>query len=252
MAFSLQSKIALITGVTSGIGRATAYAFAEAGAALVLCARDERKLKELSADLREKYQSSIHEVILDVRSREMIQTALGELPAEFSQIDILVNNAGLARGLDKLHEGNPDEWEEMIDSNLKGLLFVSRAIIPGMVARQRGHIINIGSMAGHRVYLGGAVYCATKHAVDAITRGLKKDLEGTPLRVTAVDPGAVETNFSLTRFHGDQARADAVYKNIRPLRSEDIADVILFCATRPDHVNISDLMVVATDQPAWL
>jgi len=172
------------------------------------------------------------------------------LPASWQDIEILVNNAGLSRGLDKLHEGKLQDWEEMIDTNVKGLLYVSRAVIPGMVARGRGTIINIGSIAGHEVYPGGNVYCATKFAVDALTRGLRYDLVDTPLRVCTVDPGLVETEFSLVRFRGNDQRAQTVYQNLVPLRGEDVAEAVLFCATRPPHVQIAELIILPTNQAA--
>ncbi|MBF2002812.1 MAG: SDR family NAD(P)-dependent oxidoreductase, partial [Synechococcales cyanobacterium M58_A2018_015] len=177
-----------------------------------------------------------------------VETALNSLPKPWSHIDVLINNAGLSRGLDKLHEAKRSDWEEMIDTNVKGLLYVTRAVVPGMVERGQGHVINIGSIAGHQTYPGGSVYCATKAAVRALTEGLKLDLLGTPIRVSAVDPGMVETEFSQVRFHGDTERAKQVYRGMTPLTPNDIAEIVLFCATRPPHVNISDIVVLATDQ----
>ena len=173
---------------------------------------------------------------------------LTALPADWTDIDVLVNSAGLSRGLDKLHEANIEDWEEMIDTNVKGLLYVSRAVIPGMVRRGRGHVINIGSVAGREVYPGGNVYCASKYAERAITRGLRLDLLGTPIRVTTVDPGMVETEFSIVRFHGDEARARKTYEGLKPLKGEDVADAVLFCATRPPHVDVSEVVIMPTAQ----
>jgi 3-hydroxy acid dehydrogenase/malonic semialdehyde reductase len=183
-----------------------------------------------------------------VRDQPAVECAVSGLPSEWSAIEVLVNNAGLSRGLDKLHEGKLDDWEEMIDANIKGLLYVSRAVIPGMVKRGRGHIINIGSIAGYEVYPGGNVYCATKFAVRALSKGLRIDLNGTPLRVSEVAPGMVETEFSMVRFHGDKERAGKVYQGLTPLSPDDIADAVVYCATRPPHVNISEMIVMPTDQ----
>jgi 3-hydroxy acid dehydrogenase / malonic semialdehyde reductase len=183
-----------------------------------------------------------------VRDLTSVNTALNSLPTEWQAVDILINNAGLSRGLDKLYEGNIQDWEEMIDTNIKGLLYMTRAIAPGMVARGRGHVINLGSIAGHETYPRGNVYCATKAAVRAISEGLKQDLLGTPVRVSSVDPGLVETEFSQVRFHGNTDRAKTVYSGMMPLTAQDVAEVILFCATRPPHVNVSEVLVLPTDQ----
>ena len=185
---------------------------------------------------------------LDVCDRQAVNATLSNLPDPWNQIDILVNNAGLSRGLSKLHEGDIDDWEEMLDTNVKGLLYVTRAVVPGMVERQAGHVVNIGSTAGRVAYPGGNVYCASKAAVRAISDGLKQDLIGTPVRVTEIEPGLVETEFSLVRFHGDGDRAEKVYQDLTPLTGEDIADLVLFCVTRPPHVNISEMLVVPVDQ----
>ncbi|TET94725.1 MAG: SDR family NAD(P)-dependent oxidoreductase, partial [Candidatus Zixiibacteriota bacterium] len=203
---NLDNKIALITGASSGIGAACARKFAEQGVRLILAARRTERLEKLAAEL----SVETHLIQLDVRDRKAVEKVIYGLPSEWENIDILVNNAGLSRGLHKLHEGNIDSWEEMIDTNVKGLLYVSRAVIPGMVARGRGHIINIGSIAGHEVYPGGNVYCATKHAVDALSKGMRIDLVDTPIRVSTVDPGLVETEFSQVRFYGDKERAKGV------------------------------------------
>ncbi|MFZ1729340.1 MAG: SDR family oxidoreductase [Bacteroidota bacterium] len=245
---SIRDMIVLITGASSGIGQACAHAFAEAGAKLILCARRKERLDTLAGELRESHGVDVLTLQLDVRDRSSVEAAINELPAEWSSIDILLNNAGLARGLDKLHEGDVNDWEEMIDTNVKGLLWVSRSIIPGMVDRGRGQVINIGSIAGHDPYPRGAVYNATKFAVDAISRALRMDLVDTPLRVSSVDPGLVETEFSLVRFHGDKDRADRVYDDMDVLSPDDVADAVLYCATRPPHVSINQIIVMPTAQ----
>ncbi|MFN3705875.1 MAG: SDR family oxidoreductase [Thermoflexales bacterium] len=242
--FSLHDRVVFITGASSGIGRSCAKAFAAHGARLVLCARRYQRLEELAASLN----VSTHLIQLDVRDRRAVEAAVRALPPEFSAVDVLVNNAGLSRGLSKLHEGDPDDWDEMVDTNIKGLLYVTRAILPGMVARQRGHIVNIGSVAGHYAYQNGAVYCATKAAVKSITEALKQDLLGTAVRVTSIDPGLVETEFSIVRFKGDVERAAKVYEGVTPMTPDDVADAVLFCVTRPPHVNINFLMMMAVGQ----
>jgi len=245
---SLVKKIVLITGASSGIGLACARAFAQQGARLILTARRKERLDALARELKQERGTESRVLELDVRNQAAVQTILQNLPAEWQEVEVLVNNAGLSRGLNKLHEGKIQDWEEMIDTNIKGLLYVTRLILPGMVARGRGTIINIGSIAGHEVYVGGNVYCATKHAVDAITRGLRWDLVDTPIRVCTVDPGLVETEFSMVRFRGDEQRAKAVYQNVTPLRPEDIAETVVFCATRPAHVQVAELIVLPTNQ----
>jgi NADP-dependent 3-hydroxy acid dehydrogenase YdfG len=242
--FDLTDKIVLITGASSGIGAACARAFAREGARLILAARRAERLEDLALEL--PVDTLLLE--LDVRDRAEVDAAIAELPGDWRDIDVLVNNAGLSRGLEPVHAGLPADWEEMIDTNVKGLLWVTRAVTPGMVERDRGHVINIGSVSGHDVYPGGAVYCGTKYAVHAITTGLRIDLKGTRVRATTVDPGMVETEFSLVRFHGDAERADTVYRNFPPLTGEDVADAVLFCATRPPHVNIGELILWPTDQ----
>jgi 3-hydroxy acid dehydrogenase / malonic semialdehyde reductase len=244
---SLQNKIILITGASSGIGAACAKVFADAGARLILAARRYEKLEQLATTLQLTSQAA-YLVQLDVRDRAAVESTISHLPPEWSNIDILINNAGLSRGLDKLHEGNFLDWEEMIDTNIKGLLYLTRYVVPGMVERENGHIINIGSIAGHQTYPGGNVYCGTKAAVKAISEGLKQDLLGTPIRVTSVDPGMVETEFSQVRFHGDHQRARKVYQGVTPLTADDIADTIFFCATRPAHVNINEVILMPVDQ----
>jgi len=244
----LDQRIALVTGASSGIGRSIARAFAAEGARLLLCARRVERVQELAAELRETYGTDAHLFALDVRRQPDVEAALGRLPAAWAEIDILVNNAGLSRGLDKLHEGRLDDWEEMLDTNVKGLLYVSRVVLPGMVARNRGHVVNIGSIAGREVYPGGNVYCASKSAERAITKGMMIDLNGTGIRVTTVDPGMVETEFSLVRFHGDGERAGKVYQGLQPLTPEDVAEAVLYAVTRPPHMNVAELVLLPTCQ----
>lgn len=238
----------LITGASAGIGEATARAFAAAGSRLILTGRRAGRLEALAAELRERHGTSCHTLTFDVRDVGVVTRMIEDLPAEWSAIDLLVNNAGLSRGLEPIQDGSIADWDEMVNTNIKGLLYVSRATLPGMIARGRGHVVNLGSIAGHEVYPGGAVYCATKHAVAAITRGMRIDLMGTPVRVTSIDPGMVETEFSIVRFHGDEARAAKVYENVQPLTAGDVADAILFAATRPAHVNVDEVLVMATAQ----
>lgn len=245
---SIQSQVVLITGASSGIGAACARAFAPLGVKLLLAARRLSRLQALATQLQTEFGVQTLTIQLDVCDRTQVESQLQALPAEWSTIDVLVNNAGLSRGLDKLYEGSIQDWEEMIDTNIKGLLYMTRAIVPSMVQRQQGHVINIGSIAGHQTYPRGNVYCGSKAAVRAISEGLKQDLLGTPVRVSAVDPGLVETEFSEVRFRGDTERAKAVYADTIPLTPEDIAEVVVFCATRPPHVNISELLVLPTAQ----
>jgi len=245
---TLKEKIVFVTGASSGIGRSCARAFAAQKAGILVCARRDERLAKLADELKKEFGVPAHHFPLDVRSRSAVEKAVAAVPEEWRRIDILVNNAGLSRGLDKLHQGLPEDWEEMIDANVKGLLYVTRAVLPGMVERGRGHIINIGSVAGHEVYPGGNVYCATKFAVRALSRGLRLDLSGTPIRVSEVSPGMVETEFSLVRFHGDGARADKVYQGLEPLTPDDIAEAVVWCATRPAHVNVSEIVVMPTAQ----
>src|SRR5580658_14007 len=245
---SLNGKIVFITGASGGIGAATALAFAAEGARLLLAARRAGKLAEVASKALECGAEAVHSFDLDVRSRHAVQSAVDDLPPEWAEIDILVNNAGLSRGMEKLYTGRVEDWEEMIDTNVKGLLYVSRAVVPGMVVRNRGHIVTLGSMAGELVYPGGAVYCASKAAARFINDGLREDLLGTRVRVTSVDPGMVETDFSVVRFHGDHGRAAKVYKGLTPLYGEDVADVILWAVTRPEHVNIARVSLSTVDQ----
>ena len=240
-------KIAFVTGATSGIGQACAQKFAASGYNLIINGRNTDKLNEMRETLT---QSGVEVLTLpfDVRDREATRNAIESLVSPWNQIDVLVNNAGLALGLDKEYEGDFEDWDTMIDTNIKGLLHVTRMVVPAMVARNRGHVINIGSVAGDAAYANGNVYCATKAAVKTITDGLRIDLAHTAVRVTNVKPGLVETNFSVVRFHGDKERADNVYKGIQPLTGDDIADVVLYAANAPEHVQIAEVLVLATHQ----
>jgi serine 3-dehydrogenase len=240
----LQGKTVFITGASSGIGEASAKKFAESGCKLVLAARRLDRLQALAA----KLPSKCHLVELDVRDRTAIEKAVASIPTEFAAIDILLNNAGKARGLAKLHEAEIADHEEMIDTNVKGLLYCTRAIVPGMIKRGYGHVINIGSIAGHEIYPNGSVYCATKYAVDALTKGLRIDLVDTPVRVSTVDPGLVETEFSLVRFNGDKERAKKVYTGYQPLTPDDVAEAILWVADRPLHVQIAEVIILPSAQ----
>ncbi|MCZ4318296.1 SDR family NAD(P)-dependent oxidoreductase [Aequorivita viscosa] len=242
----MKNQTAFITGATSGIGMATAKLFAKNGVKLVLCGRRKDRLKNLSETL-----SALTEVFtlsFDIRNKEEVFAAVESLPKAFSAIDILINDAGNAHGMDTIDVGNTDDWDAMLDINVKGLLYVSKAIIPKMIERKSGHIINIGSTAGKEVYPKGNVYYASKHAVDAINKGMRLDLNGKGIKVGAINPGLVETEFSQVRFKGDSERAEKVYQGYTPLKPEDIADVIWFAVTRPPHVNIADLTVMCLDQ----
>jgi len=241
---SIKDKIVLITGASSGFGESCARLFAEQGAKLILAARREERLKKLADELHKKHKTEILILKLDVRNNDDVQKAIGGLESKWSSIDILVNNAGLSRGFDKLYEGKIQDWEEMIDTNVKGLLYISRAVIPYMVKRNSGHIVNIGSIAGHEVYPNGNVYCATKHAVDAITKGMRLDLSGTDIRVTTVDPGLAETEFSNVRFRGDDRRAKNVYKGLEALNGDDVADAVLYAVTRRKNTVIAEIILV--------
>jgi NADP-dependent 3-hydroxy acid dehydrogenase YdfG len=245
---SLNGKIVFITGASSGIGAATALAFAAEGAKLLLAARRASRLAEIASYAKERGAPAVHSIDLDVRDHRAVQNGIDSLPPEWAEIDILVNNAGLSRGLDKLYMGKIEDWDEMIDTNVKGLLYVTRSVVPGMVVRRRGHVINLGSTAGELSYPGGAVYCGTKAAERAINDGLRQDVLGTPIRVTSVDPGMVQTDFSLVRFRGDLDRAAKVYKGVQPLTAEDIADVIVWAASRPPHVNIARVTLTPVQQ----
>lgn len=243
----MNKKIVLITGATSGIGEGCARRFAQGGYDLILNGRNAEKLDWM----KERFQSDGVEVLLlpfDVRDRQAATDAILSLPENWKAIDVLINNAGLAQGLDKEYEGDPEDWDRMIDTNIKGLLTMTRLVVPGMVERNQGHVINIGSVAGDAAYAGGNVYCATKSAVKALTDGLRIDLADTAVRVTNIKPGLVETNFSVTRFHGDKQRADNVYKGIQPLTGDDIADVAFYAASAPAHVQVAEVLILATHQ----
>ena len=242
------SKIALITGASSGIGAACARKFAQNGYTLLLNARSNDKLQSIKTDLQSSYGVDVVLLPFDVRDRQAAVNAIQSLPEEYQSIDVLVNNAGLALGIDKEYEGIEENYDTMIDTNITALLMITRLIVPGMVARGKGHIINIGSVAGDAAYPGGSVYCATKAAVKVLSDGLRMDLVDTPLRVTNIKPGLVETNFSVTRFAGDKERADKVYQGIKPLTGEDIAEVVFFAASAPAHVQIAEVLVLATHQ----
>lgn len=245
---SLKGKTVFITGASSGIGKSTAMAFAQQGCRLLLCARRLDNLQAIQQEFIAAGAPSVHLFSLDVQNRQAVESALSALPADWSDIDVLVNNAGLSRGMTKLFQDDPENWEEMIDTNVKGLLYVTRAVVPGMVARGHGHVINLGSTAAYTTYANGAVYCATKAAEKSISEGLKIDLMGTPVRVTSVDPGMVETNFSSVRFRGDEEKAAKVYQNITPLQPEDVAEAIVWAASRPAHVNIHTIVMTTIDQ----
>ena len=244
----MKNKIVLITGASSGIGEACAKTFAKHGAKLLLCARRHDRLEKLAAELEEQYKTSTHTFKLDVRDYESVTKKFASLPKEWQEIDLLINNAGLAAGRDKFQDASFADWETMIDTNIKGLLYVTRAVLPYMLKRNAGHIINIGSIAGHEVYPSGNVYCATKAGVRALTRGLMMDLVDTNIRVSTIDPGMVKTEFSDVRFKGNKDLAEGVYAGITPLAAEDIADALYYCASRPAHVNILEIVMTPTAQ----
>jgi NADP-dependent 3-hydroxy acid dehydrogenase YdfG len=248
VSISLKNKIVFITGASSGIGAATAMGFARLGAKLLLCARRLERLQEMDAELRHAGATDIYSFALDVQQRDAVASAWTALPQAWTEIDVLVNNAGLSRGLKKLYEDDIEDWEEMIDTNIKGLLYVTRSVVPDMVNRGRGHVINLGSIAGHFAYPNGGVYCATKAAERFISDGLRIDLNGTPVRVTSIDPGMVETDFSKVRFRGNEHRAAQTYQNVDPLQPEDVADAIVWAATRPAHVSIQTVVLTPTAQ----
>lgn len=239
-------KTALITGATSGIGKSTAIRFGVEGIRLILCGRRTERLEQLKKEL--SVETEVHILSFDVRNRDDVFEKINSLPQDFHTIDILVNNAGNAHGLDPIQSGSMEDWDAMLDINIKGLLYVSRAVLPGMLKRKSGHIINIGSTAGKEVYPNGNVYCASKHAVDAINQGMRIDLNGNGIRVGAINPGLVQTEFSDVRFKGDSEKAEKVYQGFQALQPEDIADIIHFVVTRPYHVNIADLTVMPTAQ----
>ena len=241
-------KIALITGATSGIGAACARKFAGAGFDVIITARRSEQLSVMAGELTQSFGVQVLPLCFDVRDKEAVKRAVESIPAGWQDIDVLINNAGLALGLEPEYAGDFTDWETMIDTNVKGLLYMTRLIVPGMVERMKGHIINIGSVAGDAAYAGGAVYCATKAAVKILSDGLRIDLSHTPVRVTNLKPGLVETNFSNVRFHGDTERAAKVYKGIQPLSGDDIADVALYAAKAPAHVQIAEVLILATHQ----
>ena len=245
---NIKDKLVFITGASSGIGKACAESFANEGAKLLLAARRIDRLKKFAEELRIKYQADVKEIKLDVRNYEEVKESLTKLDEEWKKIDILINNAGLSRGLDKIYEGKPENWDEMIDTNIKGLLYVTRIVLPGMVERNNGHIINIGSLAGHDVYPGGNVYGSTKFAVNGLTKSFRLDVFGKNIRVSTVDPGLVETEFSIVRYSGDEEKAKNTYKGMTPLVAEDIAEAVFFCASRPAHVNINEIIMTPVAQ----
>jgi NADP-dependent 3-hydroxy acid dehydrogenase YdfG len=248
MSVSLKDKIVFVTGASAGIGAATAMEFAKLGAKILVCARRVEKLKDVETQLRAAGAADVHTFALDVQDRAAVAKTLAALPETWQAVEVLVNNAGLSRGLTKMWEDDIDNWDEMIDTNVKGLLYVTRAIVPGMVKRNSGHVINLGSIAGQTAYPNGGVYCASKAAERFISDGLRIDLNGTAVRVTTVDPGMVETEFSLVRFRGDAERAAKTYANIDPLTAEDIAETIVWAATRPAHVTIQSVLITPTAQ----
>jgi 3-hydroxy acid dehydrogenase/malonic semialdehyde reductase len=244
---TFQQKIILITGASSGIGKATAEAFAKLGAKLILVARRLDKLKLLQLALKDQYQTDCYIAELDIQNRSAITDFFQALPTEWCDVDILVNNAGLALKTESIQNSHPDDWDTMLNTNVRGLFSMTHTVLPGMLQRQQGHVINIGSISGRDCYPGGAVYCATKFAVKAFTKALRLDLNGTPLRVTEIAPGAVETEFSEVRWN-DKAKAKAFYEDFHPLVAADIADAIVYCASRPQHVNIAEMVIYPTDQ----
>ena len=245
---SIKNTIVLITGASSGIGAASARAFAAEGSHLILAARRSERVQALADQLHAEFGVEALPLTLDVRDQAAVARVLGNLPERWAPVDVLLNNAGLSRGLDKLHEGQISDWDEMIDTNVKGLLYVTRAILPGMVARGRGHVINLASIAGHAPYPGGNVYGASKAAVEMLNKSMRLDLLGTNVRVTSIEPAMTETEFSLVRYHGDQARAEKTYQGFQPLAPADIADAIIWAATRPAHVNVERVVLFPTAQ----
>ncbi|MDD2570213.1 MAG: SDR family oxidoreductase [Bacteroidales bacterium] len=245
---TIRKPLALITGATAGIGQATAIRLAGEGYRLLLAGRRAERLKLLASDLKTHYGAECYCVEVDVRNLEQLTETINNLPPDWSEIDVLINNAGLAAGLDPVQSGSFDDWNQMIDTNIKGTLFLTRLVAPGMIDRKRGHIINISSIAGKEVYANGSVYCATKHAVEALTRGMRIDFVPYGIKVSSVSPGAVETEFSMVRFKGDGERAKKVYEGFDPLQAEDIADAISYILSRPSHVNIQDILIMPAAQ----
>ncbi len=244
----IMNKIAFITGATSGIGKATAEIFAKNGYNIIITGRRKERLDEFSAKLKANYKIDVLSLNFDVRDLKAVETAINSIPENWKKINVLLNNAGLAAGLGTIQEGSTDDWERMIDTNIKGLLYITRNIAPLMIHNGYGHIVNIGSIAGKEVYANGNVYCATKHAVDALNKGMRIDLLPHNIKVTAINPGMVETEFSIVRFNGDEERAKNVYKGLEPLLPEDIAETVFWVASRPAHVNINDIVIMPTVQ----
>lgn len=241
-------KIALITGATSGIGKASARKFAENDYNIIITGRRREKLQELEKEILSSFNVKVLSLNFDIRNLEEVNSAIDSLPEEWKKIDVLLNNAGLAVGVSPIHEGTIDDWERMIDTNIKGLLYISRKICPLMISRKEGHIINIASIAGKEVYPGGNVYCASKHAVDALSKAMRIDMVKHNIKVTNIAPGMVETEFSIVRYKGDKNSADKVYEGFKPLSGEDIADIVIFAATRPNHVCLNDIVIMPTSQ----
>jgi 3-hydroxy acid dehydrogenase/malonic semialdehyde reductase len=240
----LKGKIAFVTGASSGFGEATALRLAKIGMNLIICARRIDRVKKLANEIKKKYKVKVLAFQLDVRKQKDVVKAVKGLPKDWRNIEVLINNAGLSRGLNKIQDGVLLDWEEMIDTNVKGLLYVSKEVIPLMMENGSGHIVNVGSIAGHEVYVAGNVYCASKYAVDALTKGMRMDLNGTPIKVSTVDPGLAETEFSLVRFRGDDKRAKTVYNGLVPLYADDVADAIEYIVTRKDSVNIAEIVIL--------
>lgn len=245
---NLRKKIVFITGASSGFGKAIAYKLAERGCNLIITARRLDRLIEIAKNISSKYPVEILPLKLDVRNYDEVKNLVSTLPLDWKRIEILINNAGLSRGLNKMQEGVVEDWDEMIDTNVKGLLYVTKEVLPLMLKNETGHIVNIGSIAGHEVYPAGNVYCASKHAVDAITKGLRLDLLGTSVKVTTIDPGLAETEFSIVRFRGDKKRAEDVYEGYEPLQPEDIADAVDYAVTRDDRVNVAEMILFPKSQ----
>jgi len=242
------NKITLITGATSGIGKSCAYIFAKHKHDLIIIGRREERLEDISQDLISKYDINVLQLCVDIRNRDDVINAIESMPNVWKKIDVLINNAGLAVGLSTIQDAEIDDWERMIDTNVKGLLYISRAVIPLMIRNKRGHVINIGSIAGKEVYPNGNIYCATKHAVDALTKGMRIDLVEENIKVTQIAPGAIETEFSIVRFKGDKSKADSIYDGYQPLSPDDVANVTYYSTTLPSHVNINDMVIMPTAQ----
>jgi 3-hydroxy acid dehydrogenase / malonic semialdehyde reductase len=245
---SIMIQTALITGATAGIGEATAELLVKNGYRVIITGRRKERLDAIGDRLKLQHNGRVHALKFDVRNKAAVDEAIAGLPADMADIDILINNAGLASGLDPVQDGDIEDWDKMIDTNIKGLLYITRRIVPGMIERKKGHIVNIGSIAGREVYPNGNVYCATKHAVDALTKAMRLDLLEKGIRVTQIAPGAVDTEFSVVRFHGDESKAEEVYKAYEPLQAVDVAETILFAISRPPHVNINDILVMPSAQ----